>query len=379
MENPSSANNDPRPTSAPSGPPAPPPPPANGAYQQPYSPYQQPGAIPPQPKRTLSRKVIIAIAAGAAVVLAAATVGLVLVFSPAPDGGTAATTYFQALKDGDAKKALSVSDPGVPENEAVLLQDNIYKDAGQHIDGFRILESKGEYVRVEVTQNGRKQEDVLMMTKSPEGEWKVGPKNFQKIRLSSNRPVKSFTVNGVEIAAPDSGSTSPDSQLLLPAFPGEYKLGISGDKYATVEEKKALISIDRRISDSFETLKVLPSQLLLDETKALLQKRQEACIAAAPAKATQSFSSGCSGFNLYESRPTRNVKWTIDQEPTFTLSLSKDVWYIQSAEKGKATVSYEVNRGNEANPKWEPHSEVREARVSGEIHIIDGKATLKES
>lgn len=376
MENPLNANNDPRPT--PSGPTAPPPPPAYGAYQQPNIPYQQPGAIPPQPKRTLNRKVIIAIAAGAAVVLAAATVGLVLLFSPAQDGGQAATTFYQALKDGDAKKALSVSDPGVPENEAVLLQDNIYRGAAQHIDGFRILESKGEYVRAEVTQNGRKQEDILMMTKSPDGEWKVGPKNFQKIRLSSNRPVKSFTVNGVDVAAPDSGSASPDSQLLLPAFPGEYKLGISGDKYATVEEKKALVSIDRRISDTFETLKVLPSQLLLDETKALLQQKRDACIASASATARQSFSSGCSGFNLYESRPTQNVKWTIDEEPTFTLSLSRDIWYIQPEGKGKATVSYEVNRGTEAAPKWEPHSEVREPRISGEIHIVDGKATLKD-
>ena len=217
-----------------------------------------------------------------------------------------------------------------------------------------------------------------MMTKSPDGEWKVGPKNFQKIRLSSNRPVKSFTVNGVDIAAPDSGSASQDSQLLLPAFPGEYKLGISGDKYATVEEKKALVSIDRRISDTSETLKVLPSQLLLDETKALLQKKRDACIASASGSARRSFSSGCSGFNLYESRPTRNVKWTIDEEPTFTLSLSRDIWYIQSEEKGKATVTYEVNRGTEATPKWEPHSEVREPRVSGEIHIVDGKATLKD-
>ncbi|PRB38534.1 hypothetical protein CQ020_20545, partial [Arthrobacter sp. MYb23] len=355
-----------------------PPPPAYGAYQQPYAPYQQPGATPPQPKRPLNRKVIIGIAAGAAAVLAATTVGLFLLFSPAQDGRAAATTYFQALKDGDTKKALSVSDPGVPENEAVLLQENVYKAAGQHIDGFRILESKGEYVRAEVTQNGRKQEDILMMTKSPGGEWKVGPKNFQKIRLSANRPVKSFTVNGVDIAAPDSGSASQASQLLLPAFPGEYKLGISGDKYATVEEKKALVSIDRRISDTSETLKVLPSQLLLDETKALLQKKREECIASAPGTTTRSYSSGCSGFNLYESRPTRNVNWTIDGEPTFSLSLSKDVWYIQSEEKGKATVSYEVNRGNEATPKWEPHVEVREARVSGEIHIVDGKATLKD-
>ncbi len=378
METPLSANNDPRMTPAPSGPPAPPPPPGYGAFQQPYGPYQQPGATPPQPKRTLNRNVIIAIAAGAAVVLAAATVGLFFLFSPPADGGQAATTFYQALKDGDAKKALSVSDPGVPENEAVLLQDNVYKSASQHIDGFRILQAKGEYVRAEVTQNGRKQEDLLMMTKSPDGEWKVGPKNFQKIRLSSNRPVKTFTVNGVEVAAPDTGSASPDSQLLLPAFPGEYKLGISGDKYATVEEKKALVSIDRRISDTSETLKVLPSQLLQDETKALLQKKRDACIASASGSARQSFSSGCSGFNLYESRPTQNVKWTIDEEPTFTLSLSRDIWYIQPEGKGKATVTYEVNRGTEATPKWEPHSEVKEPRISGEIHIVDGKATLKD-
>ena len=44
------------------------------------------------------------------------------------------------------------------------------------------------------------------------------------------------------------------------------------------------------------------------------------------------------------------------EEPTFTLSLSTDIWYIQSEGKGKATVTYEVNRGTEATPKWEPHS-----------------------
>ncbi len=357
----------------------------------PPSANNQPRLTPPQPQQggtftegqpRRKRNMIIAIAAGAAVVLTAAIVGLVLLvlplFSPAQDISGTAKTYFQALIDGDGEKALSVSDPGVPENEKALLQNNVYKNAGQHIDGYRILDARSDFVTAEVTQNGRKQEIILRMTKTREGEWKVGSKNFQKIRLSSSRLVKSFTVNGVDVAAPDAGTGARDSQLLMPAFPGEYTLGISGDKYATAEEQKALISIDRTISKSTESLKVIPSQLLLDETRTLLENKRSECTASTPDSASEATRRGCSGFALYEYRPTRNVKWTIEKEPTFTLIRGEDSWIIQSDESGKASVSYEVNSGRDDSPKWEPKVELVVPRASGEIHIVDGKATLKD-
>ncbi len=357
-------------------------PPSANYQPRPTPPLPQQGGTFPEAQPGRKRKMIIAIAAGAAVVLTAAIVALVLLvlplFSPSQNLSGTAKTYFQALIDGDGEKALSVSDPGVPENERALLQNNVYKNAGQRLDGYRILDARSDFVTAEVTQNGRKQEISLRMTKSREGEWKVGPKNFQKIRISSSRPAESFTVNGVPVAAPGAETGARDSQLLMPAFPGEYTLGISGDKYATAGEQKALVSIDRAISKTSERLTVLPSQLLLDETRTLLENKRSECTASTPGSASEATRRGCSGFTLYEYRPTRNVKWTIEKEPTFTLSPSTDFWYIQSEEKGKVTVSYEVNRGNEATPNWEPHTEVREARVSGEIHIVDGKATLKD-
>ena len=359
MEIPPSANHQPRPT--------------------PPLPHQ--GGTFPEAHPGRKRKMIIAIAAGAAVFLTAAIVALVLLVLPlfSPDRGMSGTakTYFQALIDGDSEKALSVSDPGVPENERALLQNNVYKNAKQHIDGYRILEARSEFVTAEVTQNGRKQEIILRMTKSREGEWKVGPKNFQKIRISSSRPVGSFTVNGVVVAAPDSGTAASDS-LLMPAFPGEYTLGISGDKYTTAEEQKALISIDRAISKNPERLKVLPTQLLLDETRTLLENKRTECTASAPASTAEATRRGCSGFAISEYRPTRNVKWTIEKEPTFTLLRGEDSWIIQSAQSGVASVSYEVNSGRDDAPQWEPKVELVIPRASGEIHIVDGKATLKD-
>lgn len=344
-------------------------------------PLQQGGSFPEgNPRR--KRNIIIAVAAGAAVILTAAILALVLLVLPlfSPDRGMSATagTYFQALIDGDGEKALSVSDPGVPENEKALLQNNVYKSAGQRIDGYRILESRSDYVTAEVTQNGRTQEVILRMTKSREGDWKVGSKNFQKIRVSSARPVKSFTANGVEIPAPDPGAGARNSELLMPAFPGEYTLGIAGDKYSTAEELKTLVSIDRAISKTSASLKVLPSQLLLDETRTLLKNKQSECVATPPSTASEASRRGCSGFALYEYRPTRNMKWTIEKEPTFTLIRSEDSWIIQPEESGKASASYEVNSGRDDAPKWEPKVEQVETRVSGDIQIVDEKATLKE-
>ncbi|MET3903139.1 hypothetical protein [Paenarthrobacter sp. 4246] len=344
-------------------------------------PLQQQGGSFPEGKPGRKRNIIIAIAAGAAVVLTAAILALVLVVLPlfSPDRGMSATagTYFQALIDGDGEKALSVSDPGVPENEKALLQNNVYKSAGQRIDGYRILDARSDFVTAEVTQNGRKQDILLRMTQSREGEWKVGPKNFQKIRLSSSRPVGSFTVNGVVVTAPDSGTAASDS-LLMPAFPGEYILGISGDKYTTAEEQKALISIDRAISKNTESLKVLPTQLLLDETRTLLENKRTECTASAPASTAEATRRGCSGFAISEYRPTRNVKWTIEKDPTFTLLRGEDSWIIQSAQSGAASVSYEVNSGRDDAPQWEPKVELVIPRASGEIQIVDGKATLKD-
>lgn len=343
-------------------------------------PLQQQGGTFPEGNPRRKRNMIIAIAAGAAVALTAAIVGVVLLassLSPAQDVSATAKTYFQALIDGDGERALSVSDPGVPENEKALLQNNVYKSAGQHIDGYRILGARSDSVRAEVTQNGRKQEITLRMTKSREGEWKVGATNFQKIRLSSSRPVKSFAVNGVDVPAPDPGTGARNS-LLMPAFPGEYTLGVSGDKYATAEEQKALISIDRAISKSSESLKVIPSQLLLDETRTLLENKRSECTASTPDSASEATRRGCSGFTLYEYRPTRDLKWTIEKEPTFTLLRGEDSWIIQPDEAGKASVSYEVNSGRDDAPQWEPKVELVTPRVSGEIQIVDGKATLKD-
>ncbi|KUM35206.1 hypothetical protein [Arthrobacter sp. EpRS71] len=345
-------------------------------------PLQQQGGSFPEGNPGRKRNIIIAVAAGAAVVLTAAILALVLLVLPlfSPDRGMSATagTYFQALIDGDGEKALSVSDPGVPENEKALLQNNVYKSAGQRIDGYRILEARSDFVTAEVTQNGRKQEVILRMTKSREGDWKVGSKNFQKIRVSSARPVKSFTANGVEIPAPDPGAGARNSELLMPAFPGEYTLGLAGDKYSTAEELKTLVSIDRAISKTSASLKVLPSQLLLDETRTLLKNKQSECVATPPSTASEASRRGCSGFALYEYRPTRNMKWTIEKEPTFTLIRSEDSWIIQPKESGKASASYEVNSGSDDAPKWEPKVEQVETRVSGDIQIVDEKATLKE-
>jgi hypothetical protein len=329
-------------------------------------------------KPAVNRKVIVAVAAGMAAVLAAAIVGVVLLtLQSRDDGRAAATTFFQALKDGDAEKALSVSDPGVPDDEMALLQDSVYKSAGQRIDGFRILEAKSEYVSAEVTQQGRKQENTLLMTKSKDGQWKVGPTNFQKILLSSSRPVKSFTVNGVDVKVPDAGSAAQDSGLRLPAFPGEYTLGISGDKYTTAEEQKSLVSIDRMMSDRVISLEVAPSKLLLDETQTVLEKKWGECIAASTNNASGAIPSGCSSFRLSVYRPTRNVKWTIEKKPTFTLGRVRDGWYIQSGDPGKASVSYEVNNSYDT-PKWESKGESVTLKTTGEIQIVDDKVTLKQ-
>ena len=77
---------------------------------------------------------------GAVAVLAVGSVVTINAVKPGPD--QLVKDYAQALVDGDARKALEILDPDVPNEERVLLTNEVLGAAANRIDGFSITSTR---------------------------------------------------------------------------------------------------------------------------------------------------------------------------------------------------------------------------------------------
>ncbi|WP_426997552.1 hypothetical protein [Pseudarthrobacter sp. N5] len=292
--------------------------------------------------------------------------------------------YLQALVEGDAEKAMSISDPDVPMNERALLTNEIYKAAGQRIDGYTVLSTEvsgnAASVRVELRQDGRRTEVPFTLSTGEvqvlDDDWRLKSNRLNTVFLSANADVGAFAVNGVTVNIADKGQ--PGSRTVsLPAFPGEYTVGIpASEQYVSAQERRIQVQAGTGAqAPHTATLQVTASKELEREAAKQIDAFLTACAAS-----TELRPKGCP-FVSYEFSDTRNVKWAISEKPQYSLEQSYDGgWRIATKRSGNADVSYERNASYMSDkPDWKPEKDAVAFSVNGTVRVDSGTVVAELS
>lgn len=342
-------------------------------------------AVTPAPERQLSAKgrkrlLVSAAVTALAVVLAVGSAIAVNAVKPGPDQPV--QDYAQALMDGDARKALEILDPDVPNEERTLLTNEVLGAAENRIDGYSVISSRisGEsaQVRAELRQGGRRYEQTFTLTKNrPElldDHWKLQAFPLQNVTVFADAPVPAVSVNGVTVPASQNGATGLDTNISLPAFPGSYSVGLpDSEKYLSADDEQVVIS-GGSLPQAPETarLTVKASEALVQETS-----RQVAAALAACEKSTDIEPEGCP-FSWFAFGDVRNVKWSVTTDPDYGLTRSFDgTWRLSGGKAGEATVSYERNASfSKTDPEWEKETDEVQFYVRGDVSVESGKVVV---
>ena len=299
----------------------------------------------------------------------------------------AVNSYLQALQNGEASKAMALSDPGLANDQRVLLTDEVYAKAGKRIDGFDIVSTKvsedNATVVADLHQDGRKQQTTFNLRKSnPElldDHWKMESSPLQSLRITSDTPVRTLLVNGQELNVGLASSSTGSSSVNLPALPGEYTVELpSSEKYLTAPKSTTLVVIGGAQAPPTASLKVDASEAFKSEVMSQVDAHLAECL-----KSTEAEPANCPLNNYSSSRSSRNFHWTLTTKPTF--SLSKDPygsspWRLRTQTPGKATVSYERdNSYGFGTAEWKPATDTTSVSISANVTLEDGKVKLTYS
>ncbi|MBT2548297.1 hypothetical protein [Arthrobacter sp. ISL-65] len=345
-------------------------------------------AAPAPAERQLTAKgrkrlLVSAAVVGAVMVLAVGSVVTINAVKPGPDQPV--KDYAQALVDGDARKALEILDPDVPNEERTLLTNEVLGAAANRIEGFSIISTRisGEsaQVRAELRQGGRKYEQTFALVKNqPElldDHWKLEAFPLQQVTVSADVPLAAVSVNGVPVAAGQNEATAFGTNISLPAFPGSYSVGLpDSEKYLSAEDQQVVVSGGSLPqAPGTARLTVKASDALVAETS-----RQVATALAACEKSTDIEPEGCP-FSRFAFGDVRNVKWSITADPDYGLSRSFDgTWRLSGGKAGEATVSYERNASfSKTNPEWEKETDQVQFYVRGNVSVESDKVLVSLS
>jgi len=335
-------------------------------------------------KRTLG---LVLGAVGLVVVLVVGAVITVNVIKGGNGPEKAVNSYLQAVQNGEASKAMALSDPGLANDKRVLLTDEVYAKAGKRIDGFDIVSTtiSDDHATVvaDLHQDGRKQQTTFNLRKSnPElldDHWKMESSPLGSLTITSDTPVQSVLVNGQELNVGLAGSVAGASSVNFPALPGEYTVELpSSEKYLTAPKSTTLVAIGAAQAPATASLKVDASDALKSEVMAQVDAHLAECV-----KSTDAQPANCPLNNYSSSNYSRNFHWTLTTKPTF--SLSKDPygsspWSLRTQTPGKATVSYERdNSYGFGTADWKPTTDTTSVSMSANVTLEDGKVKLTYS
>lgn len=355
--------------------------------------YAAPGDHPalaprePMSARTKRKLGLILGSAGLVVVLVVGGVIAVNIIKGNKGPDKAVSSYLQALQSGEASKAMALADPGLANDQRVLLSDQVYAKAGKRIDGFDIVSTKVSddkaTVVAELRQDGRKQQTTFSLRKSnPEfldDHWTMESTPLQSLRITSDTPVKTVLINGQELNVDLAGSLSGSSSLNYPALPGEYTVELpSSEKYLTAPKSTALVTIGAVQAPPTASLKVDASDALKSEAMAQIDAYLAECV-----KSTEAQPANCPLNNYSSSRYSRNFHWTLTTKPTFTMSkdpYGSSPWRVRTQTPGKATVTYEKdNSYGFGTADWKPTTDTTSVSMSANVTLEDGRVKLTYS
>lgn len=345
---------------------------ATAAYATTASPT--PAATPLDP-RTKKRILLGTIVGGGVIVLAVlATVGLSIANGVVNAPQAKVSEYLDALKAGDASRALELSDVDAPNSERVLLNDEIFGAAEGRIASYDITSvvSSGNTTTVaaEVDQDGSK--SSMQFTVVSRGkqwlffdEWKLARPDQSSVSVTIPDTLDQLEVNGVPI---ELSADQRDGIVSLPAFPGRYDFSISkSSKWITAEPQSAMArprgvvaGIDGRVQ-----LQPEPTPALTEEIGSQVDAYLAACIASTSLKPDN-----CPNSAYFSLGNPTDVVWTMTKAPVYEVGIDYDgALRVTTTTSGSASVTY-TSFGKP------DRSSDRSIQVRGDVKIDGDKATF---
>ena len=335
-----------------------------------------PAATPLDP-RTKKRIVIGSIVAGGVIVVAVlASVGLSIANGVVNAPQAKVTEYLDALKDGNASRALELSDVDARNSERVLLTDKIFAAAAERITSYDItsVTTSGDsaMVTAEVDQDGSKatmQFSVLSRGKQWLffDDWKLSRPDQTSLPVYIPDTLDQVEVNGVpiELSAEQRGSV-----VNLPAFPGRYDFSISkSSKWITAEPRSGTVMAGGPVGGTSDGVELEPKATpsLSEEISKQVDAYLAECIAS-----TSLEPDNCPNDLYYSYGNPTNVVWTLTEAPVYEVGIDYEgTLQVTTTKTGSASVTYTYTSGGVRDG-----SNKSGIRVNGEVKIDGDKATF---
>lgn len=299
------------------------PPTASVAVTQPPVGQALPLNAPAKPfdKRKATR--ISIIASASVLVLVAGLIVLSQVNGRTFSPEAAVKSYFAALSDGDAEKALSIADVDVPTEQRQLLTNDVLSAAKALPAEVTIDQAtiSGTTATVSATYDigGSKTTDSFSLVKAGKkglffDDWRLQAPSLMNLNVDTSG-LSTVKVNGVDVKTPPEG-------LSLPSFPGLYTVGLAEKNELISTEPVELRTFFAGGSGAAEEGDSEPAALAPQPTDAFRTEmnNQVKTLIDSCAKKTVAEPDGCpfgsSTATIYEAT---NIKWSISSYPTVTL------------------------------------------------------------
>ncbi|MBQ0896061.1 hypothetical protein KBX37_23695 [Micromonospora sp. U56] len=332
---------------------------AGQAGHQPAA-YPPPADAPTGGQSRLRRPWSLILTGAVAVLLIVAAVPL-LVLRWLPDGpDDVARSYFEALAERDADKALALLDPGSPERaDPPMLTDRILNDPGYTPPGdveVEVLYSVTDTSTVKVDygiKHAKRQLNLTLIRDDESTGWKIQDGLLPLPLPRNDAGWDAFLVSGTAVPA--------SRQRLEVVFPGAYLIMPVGNAIreappitvwaGAVETERLLVRLRPTVREAIEP-----------QVRAYLDACAESGELAPPRCPFRGVSNG----------PVTNINWTITHYPTLRLQLTSggaEAWVV--GEAGAAEVTGRSN--SRVAPEFASSTTFS---VSGIGRVIDGKVVF---
>jgi hypothetical protein len=297
--------------------------PGQPGYGAAYFPAGGPGPQKPRMDPKKKKRVILLSVIAAAVVLLLAIGGIVTAVVVGANNGPEALVrnYLTAISQGKAEEANKLVDPGLGEEETVLLTDDVLRESPEFISKpkvSRISSSRDSaYASVTYVLDGRTYDATLDLSKD-DGKWTIDKPLLSTIYMYSSTNTKA-SVNGTTVDFTDKGS--------IQAYPAVYDIGAPEGDLFEAEAQTFTAGTGGKANYEGIELGLKPTKALTDAVQKEVNAHLDECVAS-----TDTNPEGC-GLRIptyLDFSSVSSVAYKVNTYPTVTVD--ENGRYFESGE-----------------------------------------------
>jgi hypothetical protein len=281
--------------------------------------------------------------------------------------------YLDNLIEGDASAVVESIDVDAANSSRVLLTDDVLGATEGGITEYEITDVvvNGDLATVtaELDQDGER--TTIDYSVAREGntmvvfdKWELDSVWVGSVSLALPEGISEISVNGVDVEVDEVDPAY--GYVELPAFPGEYVIELAGtNEYLGSDPQTVVVTADIESYAAPLDFELVPTEAFTEEVSTQIDALLASCAAQGLIEAED-----CPIYS-YAYGDISNVVWTIVEPATFEiLDYGDGEWYVQTDQRGNATVSY--TRTTTYSGATNETDEV-EFSVVGSVEMVDGK------